>query len=188
MRDPQLAGRAQRAATRLESAWERWRVLHGLAVSPAQPVVSYVGYSLTEPWGQPRVVIGIDADEAEFLADFLDREHRARHGHVAVQPAAQLPRPQEAQVPPQPDPLRSGPLQQVTLAEAEDAAGERVGPPLLRAPVAPGRGARSPDLARDMTAELAGWTSGELPGQATERLAGWQPGAPAAADQPPATA
>jgi hypothetical protein len=29
--------------------------------------VSYVGYSLKEPWGEPRVVIGIDADEAEFL-------------------------------------------------------------------------------------------------------------------------
>jgi hypothetical protein len=37
--------RAQRAATRLESAWEQWRALHGLAVAPWQPVVSYVGYS-----------------------------------------------------------------------------------------------------------------------------------------------
>jgi hypothetical protein len=40
------------------------RALHGLAVAPGQPVVSYVGYSLKEPWGEPRVVIGIDADEA----------------------------------------------------------------------------------------------------------------------------
>ena len=63
MRDPELVARAQRAATRLESAWEQWRALHGLAVAPGQPVVSYVGYSLKEPWGEPRVVIGIDADE-----------------------------------------------------------------------------------------------------------------------------
>jgi len=66
MRDPELVARAQRAATRLESAWEQWRALHGLAVAPGQPVVSYVGYSLKEPWGEPRVVIGIDADEAEY--------------------------------------------------------------------------------------------------------------------------
>ena len=59
MRDPELVTRAQRAATRLESAWEQWRALHGLAVAPGQPVVSYVGYSLKEPWGEPRVVIGI---------------------------------------------------------------------------------------------------------------------------------
>ena len=66
MRDPELVARAQRAATRLESAWEQWRALHGLADAPGQPVVSYVGYSLKEPWGEPRVVIGIDADEAEY--------------------------------------------------------------------------------------------------------------------------
>ena len=64
MRDPELVARARRAAMRLESAWEQWRALHGLAVAPGQPVVSYVGYSLKEPWGEPRVVIGIDADEA----------------------------------------------------------------------------------------------------------------------------
>jgi len=33
MRDPELVTRAQRAATRLESAWEQWRAPHGLAVS-----------------------------------------------------------------------------------------------------------------------------------------------------------
>ena len=43
MRDPELVARAQRAATRLESAWGQWRALHGLAVAPGQPVVSYVG-------------------------------------------------------------------------------------------------------------------------------------------------
>lgn len=77
IRDPELVARAQRAATRLESAWEQWRALHGLAVAPGQPVVSYVGYSLKEPWGEPRVVIGIDADEAEYLAEFVDRDECA---------------------------------------------------------------------------------------------------------------
>jgi len=38
MRDPVLVARAQRAATRLESAWEQWRALHGLAVAPLQQV------------------------------------------------------------------------------------------------------------------------------------------------------
>ena len=80
MRDPELVARAQRAATRLESAWEQWRALHGLAVAPGQPVVSYVGYSLKEPWGEPRVVIGIDADEGEYLAEFPDRDECARRG------------------------------------------------------------------------------------------------------------
>ncbi|HXW47245.1 MAG TPA: hypothetical protein VEL03_20800 [Streptosporangiaceae bacterium] len=40
---------------------------------------SYVGYSLTEPWGQPRVVFGVDADEAERLAAILE-------GHDCVGP------------------------------------------------------------------------------------------------------
>jgi len=85
MRDPELVARAQRAAKRLETAWERWRALHGLAVAPGQPVVSYVGYSLREPWGEPRVVIGIDADEAEYLAEFLDRDECAQDGQVRIQ-------------------------------------------------------------------------------------------------------
>ena len=34
MRDPELGARAQRAATRLESAWEQWRALHGPQVQP----------------------------------------------------------------------------------------------------------------------------------------------------------
>ena len=122
MRDPELVARAQRAATRLESAWEQWRALHGLAVAPGQPVViSYVGYSLKEPWGEPRVVIGIDADEAEYLAEFLDRDECARRGQQvppqqvqlsqAQLPQLQLPQVPLQQVPPQPGPLQSGPLQ-----------------------------------------------------------------------------
>src|ERR1700733_12725298 len=74
MRDPELVARAQRAAARLESAWEGWRALQGLGETPAQPVVGYVGYALNEPWGQPRAVIGFSADEAERLAEFLERD------------------------------------------------------------------------------------------------------------------
>jgi hypothetical protein len=73
MRDPELVARAQHAAARLESAWERWRALQGLGETSAQPVVGYVGYALKEPWGQPRAVIGFSADEAERLAEFLER-------------------------------------------------------------------------------------------------------------------
>ena len=73
MRDPNLIVRAQQAAAELERAWERWRSLHGLGIDPPPPVSSYVGYSLEEPWGQPRVVFGIDAREAEQLAALLDR-------------------------------------------------------------------------------------------------------------------
>ena len=72
MRDPELVARGQRAASRLESAWERWRALQGLGETSAQPVVGYVGYALKEPWGQPRAVIGFSAEEAERLAEFLE--------------------------------------------------------------------------------------------------------------------
>ncbi len=72
MRDPDLMQRADRAAIALEQAWERWRAMHGLGAEPLPPVSSYVGYSLEEPWGQPRVVFGLRADEAEMLASLLD--------------------------------------------------------------------------------------------------------------------
>ena len=178
--------RAQRAATRLESAWEQWRALHGLAVAPGQPVVSYVGYSLKEPWGEPRVVIGIDADEAEYLAEFLDRDECAQRGQQVPPQQAQLPQVPIRQVPTQQVPLQSGPvqsgpLQQVKLTEsAPDGTGEYPSSALLGAPVPFGRGRQSADQARD----LASWTSGELPGQVNEQLASWPP----SADQPPASA
>src|SRR5579863_8390666 len=72
MRDPDLVTRAQRAAVALERAWERWRAMHGLSAEPMPPVSSYVGYSIEEPWGRPRVVFGVDAREAELLAALLD--------------------------------------------------------------------------------------------------------------------
>jgi hypothetical protein len=194
MRDPELVARAQRAATRLESAWEQWRALHGLAVAPGQPVVSYVGYSLKEPWGEPRVVIGIDADEAEYLAEFLDRDECVQRGQVSVQQAqhqraqhqqAQLQQVPLQQVPLQGGPLQSGPLQQVRLSEpVPEGTGEYASPVHLNAPPASDWGRPSPDQARDIAAELTGWTPGELPGQPPEQLASWPPGV----DQPPAGA
>jgi hypothetical protein len=187
MRDPELVARAQRAATRLESAWEQWRALHGLAVAPGQPVVSYVGYSLKEPWGEPRVVIGIDADEAEYLADFLDRDECGKRGQPAPQqkqlPQVPLQQVPLQQIPPQPGPLQSGPLQVTVTEPAPEGTGEYPSSALLGAPVTLGRSRQKPDQARD----LAGWTSGELPGQVAEQLASWPPGMPSA-DQPPASA
>jgi hypothetical protein len=213
MRDPELVARAQRAATRLESAWEQWRALHGLADAPGQPVVSYVGYSLKEPWGEPRVVIGIDADEAEYLAEFLDRDECAQRGQAQVQQSrapqapvqqaqvqqaqfqsAQLQPPSHQQgqlkaVPLQAGPLQSGPRQQVKRTEPlPEGTGEYPSPALLNAPSAVGRGRPSPDQARDIAAELVGWNQGELPSQLPEQFASWPPGMPTTADQPPASA
>ena len=82
MRDPDLVSRAQRAATALERAWDHWRTSHGLDAEPLPPVSSYVGYSLEEPWGQPRVVFGIAAEEAEQLATFLDLHRPAGPGQA----------------------------------------------------------------------------------------------------------
>src|SRR5947209_6092471 len=95
----------------------------GLAVAPGQPVVSYVGYSLKEPWGEPRVVIGIDADEAEYLAEFLDRDECAQRGQQVPPQQVQLPQASIQQMPIQQmpiqsGPLQSGPLQQVKLTES----------------------------------------------------------------------
>jgi hypothetical protein len=199
MRDPELVTRAQRAAARLESAWEQWRALHGLAVAPGQPVVSYVGYSLKEPWGEPRVVIGIDADEAEYLAEFLDRDECAQRGQVPLRqvPHQQVPH-QSGPLPsgsspsgplPSVNPLQSGPLQQLPRSEPpQEGRDEYTSSSLLGAPVSFGLGRQSPDQVRDIAAELAGWNSGELPGQVAEQLAGWPPSMPMASDQPPASA
>jgi hypothetical protein len=74
MRDPDLVHQAERAAAALEEAWIRWRTRHGLATGALPPVSSYVGYSVEEPWGQPRVVFGIEAAEAARLAAILDED------------------------------------------------------------------------------------------------------------------
>ena len=80
--------------------------------------------------GESRIVIGIDADEAEYLAGLLDRDECAQRGQ---------------QVPPQPGPLPSGPLPQVKLTEpALEGTGEYPSSALLGAPVPFGRGRQSP--------------------------------------------
>ena len=175
MRDPELVARAQRAAARLESSWEQWRALHGLAAAPGQPVVSYVGYSLTEPWGEPRVVVGVSADEAEFLADYLDRDDCAVSAQPPVQQA--LVPVQQALVPEQPQPPESE-YTSASLLSAPISLGTSLGTSLgvSRSHAAGGS---------DLSADFAGWSSGELPGQAAEQLAGW-PATPA--EQPPAGA
>ena len=89
MRDPELVFRAQLAASALERAWQRWRVMHGLVADPAPAISSYVGYSLEDPWGQPRVVFGLSADDAEQLAALLDRHDCVGpvHAKVTARPA-----------------------------------------------------------------------------------------------------
>jgi hypothetical protein len=210
MRDPELVARAQRAATRLESAWEQWRALHGLAVAPGQPVVSYVGYSLKEPWGEPRVVIGIDADEAEYLAEFLDRDECVQRVQIPQQqglpqyealpspgltqqglPQQGIPQqgiPQQG-VPQQGVPQQGLPQQGLPQRRPEPPAegtGEHARAALLGASVSYGR--HAPDPVRDMATELAGWQPGELPGQVTDQFATWPAVPQTGIDQPPASA
>ncbi len=93
MRDPDLVFRAQLAAAALESAWHRWRVVHGLVADPMPMVSSYVGYSLEEPWGQPRVVFGLAAEDAEQLATLLERHDCVGpvYATVATLPGAREP-------------------------------------------------------------------------------------------------
>jgi hypothetical protein len=78
MRDPDLLLCAQRAAARLEDAWERWQTLRGDDGGSVGEVSSYVGYSQSEPRGRPRVVVGIDAEEAERLAALIDSGYALR--------------------------------------------------------------------------------------------------------------
>ncbi len=159
MRDPELVARAGYAAARLEQAWERWRALHGLAGS-SDPLASYVGYSLKEPMGQPRVVLGVGAAEAEYFAEFLE-------SHECAGVAPPLVRLADTGEPA----AMTGPAS----AERAMMSGPGTSPaPVARgyhqAPVSPGR---PQDLPEPVAAELAGLASGELPGQASEQLASW---------------
>jgi hypothetical protein len=131
MRDPELMQRADRAAIGLEEAWERWRAMHGLGSEPLPPVSSYVGYSLEEPWGQPRVVFGLRADEAELLASLLD-------GHDCVGPIY-------AEVSTRPDRRRSvnGPASQLTRPYASALTVPAQAPPSPLDQL--GHGSRAPD-------------------------------------------
>ena len=74
MRDPELVSCAQRAASELERAWSQWRRSRGLIDEASESVASYVAHSIDHPWGSPRVVLGLDADEARALAALLSRE------------------------------------------------------------------------------------------------------------------
>ncbi|TDD58997.1 hypothetical protein E1293_46710 [Actinomadura darangshiensis] len=78
MRDPELVSCAQRAASELERAWSEWRCARGLAEQVSESVASYVAHSIDHPWGRPRVVLGLDADEARALAALLGREDPLR--------------------------------------------------------------------------------------------------------------
>ncbi|HEX2312702.1 MAG TPA: hypothetical protein VHJ17_03155 [Thermomonospora sp.] len=78
MRDPELVSCAQRAASELERAWTQWRHARGLAAPVAESVASYVAHSIDHPWGRPRVVLGLDAEEARALAALLGREDALR--------------------------------------------------------------------------------------------------------------
>jgi hypothetical protein len=132
MRDPDLVVRAQRAAEELERAWDRWRTMHGFGTDPLPPVSSYVGYSLEEPWGQPRVVFGIDAREAEQLTALLDQHDYDGPIYAAV--ARPGPRPEE----------------EANGRPAEPGAG------LLRVPTqAPAGGPQRESAPREKTAEPA---------------------------------
>ncbi|NAS23940.1 hypothetical protein GT755_19880 [Herbidospora sp. NEAU-GS84] len=71
MRDPELVSCAQRAAAELERAWGHWRHSRGHGETGDESVASYVAHSIDHPWGRPRVVLGLDAEEARELAALL---------------------------------------------------------------------------------------------------------------------
>ncbi|MEV0230853.1 hypothetical protein [Nonomuraea sp. NPDC050786] len=80
MRDPELVSCAQRAAAELERAWGHWREGRGRAgEGAAESVASYVAHSLDHPWGRPRVVLGLDAEDARELAALLERQEVGEH-------------------------------------------------------------------------------------------------------------
>ena len=78
MRDPEMVSCAQRAASELERAWSEWRHARGLTEQLAESVASYVAHSIDHPWGRPRVVLGLDADEARALAALLGADNKVR--------------------------------------------------------------------------------------------------------------
>lgn len=171
MWDSDAVGHAQHAAVRLEQAWTRWRHRHGLADASADPVASYVGYSLAEPMGEPRVVIGVDAVEAEVLADFLDRLDAWDDG-TRTRASGDV----------EPADARWSPVGRDGLG-SDRSASVRIPAPALSADLQPAPvdatsasaagGGRRSGWSGGIAAELAGWSSGELPGQATQQLAAW---------------
>jgi hypothetical protein len=162
MRDPDLVQRAEQAATALEQAWIRWRTRHGLGSGPLPPVSSYVGYSVEEPWGQPRVVLGVEASEAERLAAMLDSDDSARTG-----------RPERPGLPEPRRPLELDAAPEMSVPDRELPAGVQPPRQLVSQPGAlaasPGQAGSPPESA------LAGDTGGRPPESA---LAGDTGGCP----------
>jgi hypothetical protein len=193
MGDPELVARAQRAAVRLERSWDRWRRLHGLAAEQAQPVSSYVGYSLAEPWGRPRVVFGLGAEEAEQLAVLLEQDNSAdpRFSQGLLwepEPQTRLAQAtvngaQTAETAAASSGNSGQAEQQAEQAPADaETAAEWAQARVSRQQAAPADAAQTPDrdVPQSVDADLATWTSGELPGQASAGLAPWPPaGTPA---------
>jgi hypothetical protein len=140
MRDPELIARARYAAARLEQAWDRWRTLHGLG-GVADPLASYVGYSLKEPMGQPRVVIGLDAAEAEYFAEFLENHEcggRAQAEAPSVNDTARQPAPRgraQAEAPSVNNTARQPALRGRAQAEAPSVNNTARQPAVASAPV-----------------------------------------------------
>ncbi len=80
MRDPELVSCAQRAAAELERAWAHWRAARGRnGDAGAESVASYVAHSIDHPWGRPRVVLGLDAEDARELAALLQKLEVGEH-------------------------------------------------------------------------------------------------------------
>jgi hypothetical protein len=121
MPDPEMISRADRAAAALAGAWERWCIRHELAAGSRAQVASYVGYSIDEPGGQPRVVLGVDADEAEYLATLLDGHEFAPGARARPGRRAYLPKP----IPPADVPTGPGEEPAATVpADDEQPAGD----------------------------------------------------------------
>ena len=140
MRDPDLVVRAQRAAEVLERAWDRWRTMHGMGAEPPPPVSSYVGYSQEEPMGQPRVVFGVAAEEAELLASLLERLECTSPAAVRQEAAPAAPAAGDPAARMQP---ASGPRQQIPAQGPAD-------PPERLRPAGPGTAEDRPaDLPRE---------------------------------------
>jgi hypothetical protein len=86
-------------------------------------VSSYVGYSLEEPWGEPRVVLGLAAQDAEQLAGLLQRYERVGpvYATAATMPGA---RDLSAAAPPEPLPVP----RQGTSPRADEPLGPSASP------------------------------------------------------------
>jgi len=194
VRDPESVARARYAAIRLEQAWERWRARHQLA-GPPDPLTSYVGSSMREPMGEPRVVVGVGAAEAAFLADFLDQEEHGRGGQAEAPPGGEAvpvtgdataaapqagPSAMAARLqdePPDPPAGEADAGSGAPAASGHHATdnGAHTGPALVTCVLRqmPAGPIRPQDIPSLIAADLAGWASGELPGQASKRLASW---------------